>query len=89
MGSSFTAKLATCCRSWVISIMVSVVLVACVSASSFALSLTRNVRSVVSCFLWVGSNGYMMVDLWDPSAQSGGSKSEQVTQCMDLEHCLY
>jgi hypothetical protein len=23
----------------------------------------------------------------DPSAQSGGSKSEQVRQCMDLEHC--
>jgi hypothetical protein len=24
---------------------------------------------------------------WDPSAQSGGSKSEQVKKCMDLEHC--
>jgi hypothetical protein len=26
---------------------------------------------------------------WDPSAQSGGSKSEQVKQCMDPEHCLH
>jgi hypothetical protein len=24
---------------------------------------------------------------WDPSAQSGDSKSEQVIQCVDLEHC--
>jgi hypothetical protein len=26
---------------------------------------------------------------WDPSAQSGGSKSEQVKHCMDLEHCVH
>jgi hypothetical protein len=26
---------------------------------------------------------------WDPSAQSGGSMSEQVEECMDLEHRLH
>jgi hypothetical protein len=26
---------------------------------------------------------------WDPSAQSGDNKSEQVRQCMDLQHCLH
>jgi hypothetical protein len=25
----------------------------------------------------------------DPSVQSGGSMSEQVKECMDLEHCLH
>jgi hypothetical protein len=28
-------------------------------------------------------------DGWDPGAQSDDSKSEQVTQCMNLEHCLH
>jgi hypothetical protein len=26
---------------------------------------------------------------WDPSVQSGGSKSEQVKHCMDLEHFIH
>jgi hypothetical protein len=26
---------------------------------------------------------------WDRSAESVGSKSEQVKQCTDLEHCLH
>jgi hypothetical protein len=26
---------------------------------------------------------------WDPIAQSEGSKSEQVKQCMNLQHCLH
>jgi hypothetical protein len=26
---------------------------------------------------------------WDPSGESDNSKSEQVKQCMDLEHCLH
>jgi hypothetical protein len=26
---------------------------------------------------------------WDPSAESDNSKSEQVKNCMDLEHCLH
>jgi hypothetical protein len=26
---------------------------------------------------------------WDPRAESNGSKSEQVRQCMDLQHCLH
>ena len=39
----------------------------------------------------MGSNGYIMVWYggWDPCAQSDGSKSEQVRQCMDLQHSLH
>jgi hypothetical protein len=33
--------------------------------------------------------GQCMTGGWDPSAQSEGSKSEQVRQRMDLEHCLH
>jgi hypothetical protein len=35
------------------------------------------------------SQSFQYPSRWDPSAQSGDSKSEQSRQCMDLQHCLH
>jgi hypothetical protein len=39
--------------------------------------------------LWLGPAHRGEPSEWDPSGESSNSKSEQVKQCMDLEHCLH